>query len=99
MRGGFQEEGYDQGKTKDSTGIIPVTARIIKNTINNDLEAEFKGVKLRDVVLVGNLIEVEEKETRVLVKIWDHTGTISAVFFNRSEMESLSDLQKLAQDK
>jgi len=99
MRGGYQDDIHEVNQLSDSSGIIPITARILKKAVINESNAEFRGVKLRDIVIVGNLIEVEEKETRVIVKIWDHTEIAKVTFFNRNELESLNDLIKLAQDK
>lgn len=100
MNKGAYQDRENQGtkiKTKISSGVIPITAKILSEvTSKDDSSVDYKDVTLHDVMVAGNLIEVNDSETKLLIKVWDTTGVLEITFFNRSEFDSLSDLVDLA---
>lgn len=102
MKGGYQEnENISvKAKTRLSSGLIPITAKILSElTSPDDAGVEYKSVNIHDVLIAGTLVGVNDSETKMNVKIWDHTGIVNITFFNRNEFESLSDLKILAEHK
>lgn len=102
MKGGYQENENmsTKGKTKSSSGLIPITAKILGElTSQDDTGVEYKSINIHDVLIAGTLIGVNESDTKMNIKIWDHTGIVNVTFFNRNEYESLTDLKNLAEMK
>ena len=99
MLGGYLEnegnknDGASSGKIKERGGLIPITAKILKDsTLNNEEAVEYQGILLSDVCIVGYLKKFNETDTKVLVDVWDHTGTVETVFYNKNENEAHSGL-------
>jgi hypothetical protein len=97
MQGGFLEDnGRDNSsnsKIKERGGLTPITTKIFKDSIiNQDEGVEYMGVNISDVSIVGYLLDYAESDTKVKVKIWDHTGTVDIVFYNKNESEIHSGL-------
>jgi hypothetical protein len=96
--GGFMEtenrnEGQSNTKLKERGGLIPITAKILKESqLNHEEAAEYQGILLSDVCIVGYLKKFNETDTKVLVHIWDHTGMVETVFYNKNENEAHSGL-------
>ncbi len=104
MKGGFKDnEGSVTSfkkQTRLTNGLIPITAKILAEiTSPDDSGMEYKSVKIHDVLIAGTVIGVNDHDTKLNVKIWDHTGITDITFFNRNEYESLSDLKNLAEMK
>jgi len=100
---GAYQDNENQGtkmKTKNSSGVIPITAKILSEvTSKDDSSVEYRDVTLHDVIVAGNLIDIQDSDTKLLIRVWDTTGVIDITFFNRSEFDSLSDLIELAQKR
>ncbi len=100
MQGGFMAEdgmrhegGNTNQKFRERGGLIPITAKILQDSIvNQDDAVEYQGNILSDVCIVGYLKEFRETDTKVLVKIWDQTGLVDTVFYNKNENEIHSGL-------
>lgn len=95
--GGFFEntgnDGISSTKTKERGGLIPITAKILKDsTLNQDEACEYQGILLSDVYIVGYLKKYTETDTKVLINIWDQTGMVETVFYNKNENETHSGL-------
>ncbi len=95
MQGGFLDsndirgDGTGSNQKKERGGLIPITAKILKDaTPNSDEAIEYETVLLSDVTIVGYLKKYEETDTKVLVHIWDHTGMVETVFYNKNENEA-----------
>ena len=105
MQGGYFEndnnakDGQSGPKYRERGGLVPITARILnESTVNNEEAIEYLGSLLSDVCIVGYIKDYQEMEARVKVKIWDHTGLIEAVFYNKNESESHSGLANFIYD-
>lgn len=98
MQGGYLEndnrnEVGSNPKIKERGGLIPITAKILKDAVINSEEAvEYQGILLSDVCIVGYLKAFKETDTKVLVTIWDQTGVVETVFYNKNENEVHSGL-------
>jgi hypothetical protein len=98
MQGGYLEsdnrnEMSSVGKGRERGGLIPITAKILNDAAVNQEEAvEYQGNVLSDVSIVGYLKDFNESDTKVRVKIWDHTGVVETIFYNKNESESHSGL-------
>jgi hypothetical protein len=102
MKGAYQdnENMSVKGKQRLSSGLIPITAKILAEvTSPDDTGVEYKSVIIHDVLIAGTLIGVNDSDTKLNVQIWDHTGIAKITFFNRNEFETLSDLKNLAEMK
>lgn len=102
MKGGLQdnENMSAKGKQRLSSGLIPITAKILADMVSpDDSGVEYKSVSVHDVLIAGTLIYVNESDTKLTVKIWDHTGIVNITFFNRNEFESLTDMKNTAEMK
>ncbi len=98
MQGGYFEkdtmgDSNSNNKIKERGGMIPITSKILKDsTINQEEGCEYRGVLLSDVCIVGYLKRFDEMDTKVLVTIWDQTGTVETVFYNKNENEPHASL-------
>ena len=100
MQGGFmaEENSRHEGtstnpKFRERGGLIPITAKILQDSIVNQEEAvEYQGNILSDVCIVGYIKLYTETDTKVLIKIWDQTGNVDTVFYNKNENEIHSGL-------
>ena len=96
--GGFIEEGgqndhQSQNKYRERGGLIPITAKILNDSIVNQEESvQYLDNILSDVSIVGYLKDFQESDTKVRVKIWDQTGLVETIFYNKNESESHSGL-------
>lgn len=82
-----------QERQVERGGLVPVTSSIIQNAkINNQEQLEYHGVMISDVCIVGHILEYKETETRVMVKIWEQTGSVDATFYSKNENEGSSGL-------
>lgn len=80
-------------KVRERGGLIPITAKILhESTINQEEGLEYMGNNLSDVCVVGYLSDFMETDTKVKIKVWDHTGTIETIFYNKNESETHSGL-------
>lgn len=85
---------------QEKGGIVKITAKMMNDISNaNDNGLEYYGIPITDVCIAGTLIEASALETKLKLKIWDHSGIADVVFFNRSEFESLSEYSEIAQAK
>lgn len=104
MQAGYNNEDFVptqsfQGNSRSSGGLIPITAKILNTaTINVEETVEFEGILLSDICIVGYIKEFKEYEARVNIQIWDQTGTVSVVFYNKSESESNAGLMNFNYD-
>lgn len=97
MQGGFLEETntstQPNNKLRERGGLIPITAKILnESSINQEECVEYMGHYLSDISIVGYLMDFNETETKIKVKIWDQTGMCEIVFFNKNENEVHSGL-------
>lgn len=97
--GGFMAEENTRGdnatnhKFRERGGMIPITAKILHDSSVNQEEAvEYQGNLLSDVSIVGYLKSYNETDTKVIVRIWDQTGVVETVFYNKNENETHSGL-------
>ena len=94
--GGFFDEGKENQSTSKSYnrgGLVPINAHILKMaTINQEEAIEYNGVPLSDVTIVGYIKDFTESDTKIKVTLWDHTGFVEIIFFNRNENEGYSSL-------
>jgi len=103
MHGGYmidenntRNDGGHQ-KFKERGGLLPITAKILHDSVVNSDEAiEYNGNLLSDVCIVGYLKSFVETDTKVNVKIWDHTGIVDTIFYNKNENEIHSGLSNFA---
>ena len=88
-----KNEGGQQNKFRERGGLIPITAKILHDsTVNHEEAVEYQGNLLSDVSIVGYLKAYNETDTKVIVKIWDQTGVVETVFYNKNENEIHSGL-------
>ena len=88
-----KNEGASIQKFRERGGLIPITAKILSDsTVNHEDAVEYQGILLSDVSIVGYLKAYNETDTKVLVTIWDETGKIETVFYNKGENETHSGL-------
>jgi len=88
-----KHEGGSNGKFRERGGLIPITAKILKDaTVNHDEAVEYQGNLLSDVSIVGYLKSFNETDTKVIVKVWDQTGIVETIFYNKNESETHSGL-------
>jgi RPA family protein len=84
-------------KNRERGGLIPITIKIFNDSVINQDEAlEYLGNNLSDVCIVGYLKGYDESDNKVRVKVWDQTGMVEVIFFNKSESEphaGLADFQ------
>ena len=100
MQGGYMAEensrhegGSTNPKFRERGGLIPITAKILHDSlVNQDEAVEYQGNILSDVCIVGYLKDFRETDTKVLTKIWDQTGMVDTVFYNKNENEIHSGL-------
>ncbi len=100
MSGGFLDDDISMGrdsasgqKVKERGGLIPITAKILSDcVVNQDENIEYCGNNLSDVCVVGYLKDYVESDTKVRIKIWDQSGIIDTVFYNKNESETHSGL-------
>jgi hypothetical protein len=94
--GGFFDDGKDNQsstKTYNRGGLVPINAHILKKaTINQDEVIEYNGVQLSDVTIVGYIQDFTEGDNKIKVTLWDHTGDVDIIFFNRIDNEDNSSL-------
>ena len=89
-RGG---ESTSNPKFRERGGLIPITAKILHDsTVNHEEAVEYQGNLLSDVSIVGYLKTFNETDTKVIVRIWDQTGVVETVFYNKNENEAHSGL-------
>lgn len=75
-------------KIRERGGLIPITARILTTGLLTPEEnVEYKGIVLSDVYVVGHIIDYNESDTKVKLRLWDGSGIIDVVFFNKNEAE------------
>jgi hypothetical protein len=84
-------------KEREKSGLIPITAKILNDLTSLESGVEYQGISIYDVLIAGTLVDVNQQETRLKLKIWDSTGIAEVVFYNRNEFETLSDLYDISQ--
>ncbi len=88
-----RHDGASNQKFRERGGLIPITAKILHDAVVNQEDAvEYQGNILSDVSIVGYLKKYSETDTKVLVTIWDQTGCVDTVFYNKNENEIHSGL-------
>lgn len=99
MQGGYLDidnpakDGSSTQKFKERGGLIPINAKILNDSIVNSEEGiEYLGNLLSDVSVVGYIKDYQEMEARIKVKLWDQTGVMEIIFYNKNESESHSGL-------
>lgn len=97
MQGGYLDNDMKNeggaGKTRERGGLIPISAKILNDAVVNQEEGvEYMGNLLSDVCIVGYLKDYNESDTKVKVRIWDHTGVVETIFYNKNESETHSGL-------
>jgi hypothetical protein len=90
----YQHDSFSSSKPFiDKGGLIPITAKIFNNSTPTQNELlQYNNQILIEVFLVGYVIEYKEFETRLLIKIWDQTGTVDTIFYFKNETESFAGL-------
>lgn len=99
----YNDEGNQNSTTqrpRERGGLIPITAHILSQaTVNQEESIEYNGNLLSDICLVGYIMDFKEFEARVRVQIWDQTGMVEVIFYNKNESESNSGLTNFHYDK
>jgi len=95
----YSQEGQSGSKShslKERGGLIPVTSNIIKKAeISSGDIVEYDGVSLIDVTAVGYVVDYQEMENKIIITLYDYTGIIDIVFFNRLDNTESINLDKL----
>lgn len=93
------EEKEVLASKKERGGLLPVTAKILNNASIRNEVIEYMGITISDIMFVGILISYEESDTRTFIKVWDQTGTIEIIFFNKNESEAHHGLVGFSPEK
>jgi hypothetical protein len=87
-------------KEKAQTGLIPITSNMIKKFIRmENLSFEFLGIQVIDVVIMGNIINSIQEETKLKIQIYDTTGLIDVIFYDRNESNSINEISDFVENK
>ena len=90
---GISHHSHERG------GLIPITAHILNESeITKDETVEYKGIPINDITLVGYIIEYKEQETKLKITLYDYTGIMEIIFFNKSDNQNNTGLNKLNYD-
>ena len=89
-----------QSISSEKGGLIPITAHIFNQaTINQDEAIEFKRVLLSDICIVGYITNFKRLDTRLMIELWDQTGTLSITFFYKNEEEKVNGIGNFVYDE
>lgn len=80
-------------KSTDKDSFIAVSCKIIQNgtTVENS-GVEYMGVPLGEVSLVGYCVSYQDDSTKIKLGLWDQTGFVEVLFYNKNESEIHSGL-------
>lgn len=76
----------------EKEGLMPVTIGMINEASRKEDKLEYLGVTIGEITFVGFVVLCEEKDTKIVIGVWDQTGYKEVFFFNKSENESHSGL-------
>jgi len=68
------------------------------NKIDNT-SFEFEGIPIHDVIIMGNLVNSIQEETKIKIQIFDATGLIDVTFYDRNESDTINDISKFVENK
>ena len=60
---------------------------------------EFEGIPVHDVVIMGNLVNSLQEETKIKLQIFDATGLIDVTFYDRNESDTITDIARFVEEK
>jgi hypothetical protein len=80
-----------QGKN-EKEGLIPINLGMLSEASRKDDKLEYYGVIIGEITFVGFVVTYDEKDTKIIVGIWDQTGYREVMFYNKSETETHSGL-------
>lgn len=76
---------YNNNNQKEKAGNLSLLIKILLNSEINDKQLSYKDIKIREFTICGFIYNYNESPTKVIVNIWDGTGSIEVSFFNSSE--------------
>jgi len=87
-------------KEKAQSGLIPISSVMLQklNKIDNT-SFEFEGIPIHDVIIMGNLVNSIQEETKIKIQIFDATGLIDVTFYDRNESDTINDISKFVENK
>jgi hypothetical protein len=87
-------------KEKPQSGLIPISSNIIKklNKIENSI-FEFLGIPVIEVIIMGNIINSNQEETKLKIQIYDTSGLIDVTFYDRNESDIITDIANFVENK
>lgn len=87
-------------KDRPQSGLIPITAKMLgKLNKTENTSFEFDGIPVHDVIIMGNLVDSNQEETKIKFQIFDTTGLINVTFYDRNETDTISEISNLAEIK
>jgi hypothetical protein len=112
MHGGNDDDmqgSSKKGGVKEKQTLSPLTVKMFNDSVinQNDL-LEFESIALHEVnflflskkiKLVGHFISYKEEGVKVKITLWDQTGYVDIIFFNKNESESHVGLQNFDQNQ
>lgn len=80
-------------KSTDKDSFIAISCKVIQNgtTVENS-NVEYMGVPLGEVSLVGYCVSYNDDSTKIKIGLWDQTGFVEVLFYNKNESEVHSGL-------
>ena len=85
------QSGNKYQSSRERSGLVPVTASIIKKAeITQDEAVEYQGVIIIDITAVGYAVDYKELDNKIKITIYDYTGLLEVTFYNR--LESLDSI-------
>ena len=80
-------------------GLIPVTGTILNEAkVTKEETVEYQGIPINDITVIGYIFEYIELEGKVKIRIFDYTGFIEIVFYNKKGFQDGSGINKLNYD-
>lgn len=96
----FDQKNKTSYKEKPQSGLIPISSTMMRklNKIDNT-SFEFEGIPVHDVIIMGNLVNSIQEETKIKLQIFDVTGLIDVTFYDRNESDTITDIARFVEEK
>jgi uncharacterized protein YfkK (UPF0435 family) len=96
----YDQKNKSANKEKPQSGLIPITATMIQRLNKFDNTSfEFEGIPVHDVIIMGNLVNSIQEETKIKLQIYDVTGLIDVTFYDRNESDTITDISRFVEEK